>query len=102
MQVKAPTVRLLHADVVVSLKKVWPVNRPTPIRLTAFYLYPTPGRSYGDMGISLWGRPNREIVHQRETPGTPLSISLSWLECPHKETWVLRSEIPSLPLSGIG
>jgi len=26
---------------------------------------------------------------QKDTPGTPLPVSLSWLECCHKELWIL-------------
>jgi len=30
--------------------------------------------------------------NQKDTPGTPLQISLVWLECSHKEMWVLRDQ----------
>jgi len=42
-----------------------------------------------------WGRPNRDILHQREikdTPGTPLPISLLWLECLQKEMVIAAKE----------
>jgi len=47
---------------------------------------------YGDLGIFPWGRPDKEIVRWRETKDTswtPLSNSISWLECSHNELWVL-------------
>jgi len=68
------------------------------VRLLVFHM--------GTWGFPLggWGGgANRGIVHRRErkdAPGTPLPISLSWLECSHKEVGVPYSEPLSLSLAG--
>jgi len=59
----------------------------------------TPGLSYGGLGI-LPGGPQTEKLNTSEKqktrqkdwkgPGTPLTISLSWLECPHKILGTLK------------
>jgi len=58
----------------------------------------TPGLSYGDLGIPLGEAKERQLYTseiQRDTPGTPLPISLSWLECSHKDIRVPSSEFLS-------
>jgi len=46
----------------------------------------------GTWGVIFWVGPNRELYtseKQQDTPGPPLPVSLSWLECSHKGMWVL-------------
>jgi len=48
--------------------------------------------SYGDLGIFPEGGQTEKLYtseKQKDTPGRPLPISLLWLECSHKEMWVL-------------
>jgi len=52
-----------------------------------------PGLSHGDLGIFLGGGQQRNLYISGETTdtlGTPLPISLKWLECSHKEMWDLK------------
>jgi len=47
----------------------------------------------GTWGFSLGEANQRNLYISREktdTLGTPLPISLKWLECSHKETWDLK------------
>jgi len=58
---------------------------------------------YGDLGIFHGGAKQRKLYISQEptdTLGTPLPISLKWLECSHKEMWDLKVNL-SLSLSGL-
>jgi len=56
----------------------------------------TPGLSYGDLGnLPGGGQTEKNVQHLRnDTLGTPLPISLKWLECSHREMWVLEVNLP--------
>jgi len=50
-------------------------------------------RPHGDLGIFLGGGQQRNLYISGETTdtlGTPLPISLKWLECSHEEMWDLK------------
>jgi len=76
----------------VSRQDPYPPRRGPSARLrvvvTIYHVTVTPGIRLMIYLMETW----EVIVHQRETRdtlGTPLPVSLSRLECPHKEIWVL-------------